>query len=120
MGEDHEVDGLKSVRAQPCGQIDAPIIPTAAVDEDGACSRGGIKGERKAVGFADRRKIYAAHRMKLVCTRGSGAGCSSPFARLISSIFSIHAMLRPSARMHCRPSASCFTSSGVEPCTMFQ
>ncbi len=60
------------------------------------------------------------YRMKLVRTRFSGTGHSTPAFRPASRQRRSHAMFRPRVRMTCRPSGSCSTSSGVLPWTIFQ
>jgi hypothetical protein len=61
-----------------------------------------------------------AHRMKLVKTRGSGAGGLTPARFPASMHVRRYAMFLPSTRMVFKPSSSFWTSAGSLPCTMFQ
>ena len=55
--------------------------------------------------------------MKFVRTGSSGSGRG---ILPVWIFFSSHAMLSPSVRMVCIPSASCVASPGSRPCTLFQ
>lgn len=65
------------------------------------------------------RFIYP-QRIKFVKTAFSRAGGRMPAASAACRHLSCQARLRAMMRMFCIPSASCRTSSGLAPCTMFQ
>jgi len=88
-----------------------PVHPASVFDSSKVSDHHAIKGTNPDITYL----------IKFVDTLvSSWTGNDTPAAVPASFSFRSHAMFRPRYRIVCSPSASCLTSSGVFPCTIFQ